>query len=51
MNVGHIVTGHLNEVLNLKQDISKKRLEICKTCPLFTPKLGGMRNRRLWYNA
>ena len=51
MNVGHIVTGHLNEVLNLKQDISKKRLEICKTCPLFTPKLGGTCNRRLWYNA
>lgn len=51
MNVGNIVTGHLNEVLNLKQDISKKRMAICKVCPLFTPKFGGMCNRRLWYNA
>ena len=26
MNVGHIVTGHLNEVLNLKHDMNYKEL-------------------------
>lgn len=50
MNIGNIVTGHINEILNLNQDISKSRLDICKPCPLFSPKLGGMCNSRLWYN-
>lgn len=50
MEIGNIVTGHLNEVLGLNKDISEPRLRICKKCPLYTPRLGGMCNMRLWLN-
>lgn len=50
MEIGKIVTGHVNEVLGLNQDLSSIRLAICKKCPLFSPKFGGICNNRLWLN-
>ena len=35
MGVGDIVKGHVNELLNRNEDISKVRMDICRKCPLF----------------
>lgn len=51
MEVGKVVQGHINEVLGLNKDIKNIRLNICKKCPLYTPRFGGMCNNKLWYNA
>ena len=50
MEIGQIINGHVNEILGLNKDISKQRLEICYRCPLYTTKLGGMCNDKLWYD-
>ena len=42
--------GHINEVFNINEDISKNRLKICYRCPLYSNKLGGICNSRLWLN-
>ena len=51
MEVGNIIKGHFNEVLNINEDISKNRLEICYRCPLYSSRLGGVCNNRLWLNV
>lgn len=51
MNIGNIVTGHLNEVLGLNKDLVKERMKICKICPLYSQRLGGVCNNRLWLNV
>jgi hypothetical protein len=51
MEIGNIVQGHLNEILGLNKDISVGRLRICHQCPLYSSKLGGMCNNRLWLNV
>lgn len=51
MEIGQIIKGHLNEVLNLNKDISEGRLQICYQCPLYSPKYGGLCNNRLWLNV
>lgn len=51
MNVVDIVNGHVQELLNLGEDLSKSRLKICYSCPLYSNKLGGMCNSRLWLNV
>lgn len=48
MEIGHIIKGHINEALNLNKDISKSRMQICLSCPLYSPKLGGICNSKLW---
>lgn len=50
MEIGNIVNGHVNEFLGLNKNLSEIRLAICKKCPLFSPRLGGVCNNRLWYN-
>lgn len=47
---GNILIGHGNELFNLNGDISQKRLNICLTCPIYSPKLGGICNNKLWIN-
>jgi len=32
--VGDILEGHLNELLNRKEELSEKRLKICLACPI-----------------
>ena len=51
MNVGQIIQGHANELFNINEDISKKRLKICHSCPLFYKKYGGICNSNLWLNV
>lgn len=50
MQIGQIVKGHVNEVLGLNKDISEERLNICYSCPIYSPKFGGLCNNRLWLN-
>lgn len=50
MEVKNIIQGHINEVFNINEDISKNRLKICYRCPLYSNKLGGICNNRLWLN-
>lgn len=50
MEISNIVQGHINEALGLNKDIKKERLKICASCPLLSPKLGGICNNRLWMN-
>ena len=50
MEVKSIIHGHINEVFNINEDISKNRLKICYRCPLHSSKLGGICNNRLWLN-
>lgn len=51
MEVGNIIKGHFNEVLNINGDISSNRLNICYRCPLYSSRLGGVCNNRLWLNV
>lgn len=50
MEIGNIVTGHVNEVLGLNKNLREERLKICVKCPLYSPRWGGQCNNRLWYN-
>ena len=50
MEIGQIINGHVNELLNLNDDISKKRLQICKSCPIYSSQFGGICNSKLWIN-
>lgn len=50
MEIGNIIQGHVNEVFGINTDISKPRLRICYACPLYSPKLGGVCNNKLWLN-
>lgn len=40
--IGDIVEGHYNELMGKELLLSKKRMTICKQCPLFTNKAGGI---------
>lgn len=51
MNVVDIINGHTKELLNLGEDLSKSRLHICYSCPLYSNKLGGICNSKLWLNV
>lgn len=48
--VKNIIHGHYNELLDKNSDISKPRLQICYACPLYSTKLGGICNNKLWLN-
>jgi hypothetical protein len=51
MNILDIANGHIKEVLNLNEELSKNRLEICYKCPLFSKRLGGICSSKLWLNV
>lgn len=50
MQIFDIIQGHANELLNINEELSKSRLQICYRCPLYSKKLGGICNSRLWLN-
>lgn len=50
MNIFDIANGHLKELFNLNEELSKSRLKICYSCPLYSDKLGGICNSKLWLN-
>lgn len=40
MNIGNIITGHVNEFFGLNKDLVTERMKVCKKCPLYAIKLG-----------
>ena len=50
MNILDIINGHAKNILNLNEDISQNRLKVCRRCPLYSAKFGGMCNNKLWMN-
>lgn len=48
--VTNIVKGHVNELLGINKDVSQIRMNICKECPIFSPKYGGLCNEKLYIN-
>lgn len=51
MNIVDIINGHTKEIFNINEDLSKNRMKICYSCPLFSNKLGGICNSKLWLNT
>ena len=51
MEIVKIVKGHVNELLDINRDISQKRMNICRECPLFLNQLGGICNPKLYLNV
>lgn len=52
MGIEAIVSGHVNEMLGLNQDISSNRLRICHKCPLLKNTiLGPICNSDLWIDV
>ena len=51
MGLIDIISGHVNVAINKNEDLSEKRLAICKECPLYkeTP-MGPICNPRLYIN-
>ena len=47
-----IIEGHLNELFNKEEDLSKQRIEVCKSCPLYKIDsiLGEICNSKLYLN-
>ena len=47
-----IIDGHLKELFNKEEDLSKQRVNICKSCPLYKIDsiLGGICNSKLYLN-
>ena len=47
-----IIEGHLNELFNKEEDLSKKRIKICKSCLLYKNDilLGEVCNSKLYLN-
>lgn len=49
--VTQIIKGYTNLVLNNQEELMKNRLKICYRCPLYSSKMGGICNNRLWLNV
>ena len=45
-----IAEGHINELLGRNEDISQKRVAVCKNRPLLKYTLGGVFNYKLYMN-
>lgn len=50
MELGNIIQGHWNEVMGRNKDMSERRLNICYSCPIYSTRLGGLCNNKLWLN-
>lgn len=49
--IGEIMKGHFNELTGKEQDLSDRRMAICKKCPLYSiGKFGPRCNPDLWVN-
>ena len=48
-----IIDGHLKELFNKEEDLSRQRVTICKSCPLYEidSVLGELRNSKLYLNV
>lgn len=50
MEIGNVIEGGLNTLLGLNKDISKVRQGICRKCPIYSSKFGGICNGKLYLN-
>lgn len=51
MALTDIIKGHLNEMLNTNEELSRSRIDICQRCPLIKKtNYGLICNRDLWIN-
>ena len=50
MEIGKIIKGHVNELLGLNKNLQEERLKICRKCPIYSFRFGGLCNRDLWFN-
>ncbi len=50
IQIGNIIQGHFNELLGKNEKLSQERLQICYSCALYSPRLGGVCNNKLWLN-
>lgn len=50
MEIGNIVKGHANELLGLNKNIAEERMKICKECPIYSSKYGGLCNNKLYFD-
>ncbi len=50
INPIHIAEGVINSSLGINKTMSELRMDICKKCPIYSPKIGGICNRNLWIN-
>lgn len=50
-NIIDIINGHVNEAFNSNEELYKKRIEICKKCPLYKESnFGPICNPKLFIN-
>lgn len=40
--IGDIVEGHYKEITDKENELFEQRIKICKNCPLYSDKLGGI---------
>lgn len=50
INPLHIAEGVINNSLGINKSMSELRMDICKKCPIYSTKMGGICNRNLWIN-
>jgi len=49
--VSDIIEGHYKEITDQENELYNKRIAICKNCPLFTDKFGGICDSKKYYNS
>lgn len=49
--VSQIIKGYTNLLINSQEELMKNRMKICYSCPLYSQRLGGICNNRLWLNV
>lgn len=50
INLVDIANGHLKRITGSNEELSQNRLKICYSCPLYSKRLGGICNNKLWLN-
>lgn len=52
MNIGHIIEGTINNLLDINESLYNKRIKICRECKLYKihPSFGPICNNRLYLN-
>lgn len=49
--VGDIIEGHYNEITNKENELFNQRIKVCKNCPLYLDKLGGICDSKKCWNT
>lgn len=50
INIKDIIDGHIKEFCSINEELSKSRMQICRKCPIFSKKMGGICDSKLWIN-